>query len=87
LRRFFGLRWRGKDLADWEVTDILPAKMRSALAGGTQIGEAALTAWELGQTLPEFEERPIEQQYWAIAARRIKIKAAAVDLAAMEARK
>ena len=87
MSRFFGLRWRGKDLADWEVNDILPAKLRSALKGGTQIGEAALTAWELGQTLPEFEDRPIEQQYWAIAARRIKIKASAVDLAAAEARR
>ena len=57
------------------------------MSGGTQIGEAALTAWEMGQTLPEFEDRPIEQQYWAMATRRIKIKAAAVDIAAMEARK
>jgi len=36
--------------------------------------ERALAAWELGESLPEFEDRPMEQQDWLLAAWRTRSK-------------
>ena len=45
------------------------------------LAEAALTAWDVGQSLPEFERRPAEEQNWLMATRRVKQKLDAVALA------
>ncbi len=45
------------------------------------MGEAALVAWELRESLPEFEARPHEQQDWLMATFRIRRKLDAVALA------
>ena len=45
------------------------------------MGEAALTAWDVGQSLPEFERRPAEEQNWLMATRRIRQKMDAIALA------
>jgi len=46
----------------------LPGKLTiSGLTGGTATWERARVAWEIGESLPEFEDRPDEQQNWLIA--------------------
>jgi hypothetical protein len=41
-----------------------------------------MAAWEMKETLPEFEERPQEQQDWAVAAWRTKKKLDRISLIA-----
>ena len=38
-----------------------------SLKGGTETWERAQTAWALGETIPEFDGRPPEEQDWAVA--------------------
>ena len=38
-----------------------------SLTGGTETWERAQAAWDLGETLPEFDARPDEEQDWAVA--------------------
>ena len=46
----------------------LPGKLRiGGLAGGNETWERARVAWDVGESLPEFEDRPQEQQDWLIA--------------------
>jgi len=53
----------------------LPAALRvRGLRGGTPMLERALCAWELGESLPEFEDRPMEQQDWLLATWRTRSK-------------
>jgi len=55
--------------------------MRSAVRGGTLTWERAQVAWELNrETLPEFEDRPLEQQNWALATWRTKKKIALIEM-------
>lgn len=73
MSAFFGLRWRGSWLADQEVS--LPHSLRlPGLEGGTDTMERAFCAWELGQSLPEFEDRSQDQQDWLLAVYRTKRK-------------
>ena len=37
-------------------------------------------AWDVGQSLPEFERRPADEQAWLTATRRIKMKMDAIAL-------
>ena len=46
----------------------LPGKLRvRGLGGGNATWERARVAWDLGESLPEFEDRPLEQQDWLLA--------------------
>jgi len=46
----------------------LPGKLRvRGLAGGNSTWERAKVAWDLHESLPEFEDRPQEQQDWLMA--------------------
>lgn len=78
MKPFFGLRWRGKPLEDWTIAKILHHQQRSGIRGGTEVSEKARVAWALGETLPEFEDRPMEQQEWAIATWRVERKMEAI---------
>jgi len=54
----------------------LPGELRiRGLSGGTPTWERASCAWDLrGESLPEFEERPEDQQDWLLATWRTKRK-------------
>jgi hypothetical protein len=41
--------------------------------------EKAQVAWDMRESLPEFEDRPIEQQNWLLATWRSKAKIAAIE--------
>jgi hypothetical protein len=53
----------------------LPGDLRiRGLKGGTATLERALCAWELRQSLPEFEARPEDEQDWLLAVYRTRTK-------------
>lgn len=55
----------------------LPTDLRSPIEGGTRTWEEANIAFDLGESLPEFQERSQDQQDWLRATwrtrQRIKI--------------
>lgn len=44
------------------------------LSGGTRVLERALCAWELRESLPQFEAREQDDQDWLLATWRTKTK-------------
>ena len=53
----------------------LPADLKvRGLRGGTETLERALCAWEVGESLPEFEDRPQDEQDWLLAVWRTRAK-------------
>jgi hypothetical protein len=57
----------------------MPPALRSGVRGGTELWERARVAWEVGESLPEFEDRPEEQQSWLLATWRTMQKISAVE--------
>jgi hypothetical protein len=72
-------------LPDAEIN--LPSKLQSPVTGGSDVWEHAQVALGLGETLPEFEERPQEQQNWAIATWRTMRRISTIELLESEERK
>jgi len=68
-------------LEEWRADEILPGDCRVGIEGGSSVGEMALLALELGESIQEFEGRPREQQDWLLATRRIKAKISAIKMA------
>ena len=53
--------------------------MRSPVKGGNILWEKAQVAWEMRQSLPEFEARDQEEQDWLLAVWRTKAKISTIE--------